>query len=764
MANPMTIKMKKRLNIGLGIIFALFLGYIIFNLVKITIVDADMYQEFAANQQLSTQDINANRGTIYDTNMNVLAQSGPVWTIVISPNEIKAEEERRIVYNEKAKANAEEGEEVTLKNEDVRGEVAANLAEILEVDAQMILGKIERDSQYEVIKEEVEKAEADEVRQYMSDSKMYAISLIEDTKRYYPNNELASQVIGFIGKDNTGLYGVELFYDEILQGTSGKVLSAKDGWGNEIPTDYEQRFEPVNGKNIVLTIDESIQHFTEKALNEVVQQHKPAEGATAIVMDINTGAILAMANSYTYDLNNPFDIYSADAKALYDASAATMSEEELANLRGELQLEQWSNKAISDVQEPGSVFKVITASAALEAGTSTWNDTFYCTGHTTVLDTTMNCNNRSGHGSLSFTDAIVYSCNPSFIEIGTSLGATNFYNYFEMFGLTEKTGIDLPGEGNSVYLSESQLRPVELASSSFGQTNAVSALQMITAVAAVANGGYLVTPHVLQEVVEDDGTIIDKNEPQIKRQVISEQVSAEMALAMEKMVAANGGSTAYVQGYRIGGKSGTSQKANQDGIYISTFAAFAPVDDPQIAVIVIVDEPTQGKYYGSVVAGPAVGAIMADTLPYIGVSPEYSEEILDTLETQVDNMIAKTVDEAKQELTAKGLNVVVMGEGATVIDQMPREGQSVADGSKIILYTQEGIEQQHVAVPNVIGMTPTAAKAALDAVGLNMSLSSGEKNPQNKAITEQNIAQDTMVPVGSVVVVDYTREVAEGLG
>lgn len=735
--------MKFKLNVVVTIVLVVFVLYIIYNM--LSVVFNPFYREYANDQQLTSTTINANRGTVYDTNMNILAQSTTVWNVQITPSNI-AKEDKELV--------------------------ASFLSELLKLDYNEVYEKVCQDNNYAMIAKKIDKVTADEIREFKSEHDIFAIHLIEDTKRYYPNNELACHIIGFVGNDNQGLYGVEKYYDEVLQGTPGKIMSATDAKGNAIATTYEETHDAVDGNSIVLTVDQTIQYYTEKALEVTFNDNLPAQGCCAIVMNVNTGEILAMANYPNYDLNDPWSIYTEYLQNLMitdeepesqDESQQSTNEDKEKYTKGELQLIQWSNKAIEKAYEPGSVFKVITAASALDSGAVTMHSTFSCSGRMTVANRVMSCHNTSGHGVLDLTGAIVNSCNPAFIQIGSALGSERFSEYLRLFGITEKTGIDLNGEGQGLYISEENMGVVELASSSFGQTTTVTGIQMISAISAAVNGGYLVQPHVLKEVIDVDGNIVETVGTTIKRQVISEDISEGLNVALQAMVEANGGSTAYVQGYSIGGKSGTSQKRNQNGIYVGSFAAFAPVESPEIAVIVIVDEPTQGAYYGAAVAGPVVKMIMEDTLPYLGYSKEYTAEELAQIENSVPNVINNDVAAAKTLIDSLGLTTQVIGDGDKVIDQTPRVGSTIASGGKIILYTTENYTQQTTTVPNVVGLTPSEANRLLINAGLNVSFSGGSDGSNNTTatVTAQSVAADTEVAVGTVVQITYSHVAAD---
>lgn len=728
-----TKEMKKRLWIGI-IIVAVFLCYILGTLININVVKHDFWTEYADNHQLRPETIPAHRGTIYDRNMTILAQSATVWNVVLSPANIKLDDKE---------------------------EVAKSLSELLGLEYEDVLKKANKKNQYEIVARKVEDTVAEEVRTLIKDNKWAGgIALQEDTKRYYPKNTLASSVLGFAGADGNGLYGLEYKYDKELSGTPGYIVSLKNGRAENIPTSYEQRYDPVDGSSLVLTIDETIQLYLEKTLQQVMIQHAPNEGCAGIVMDVNTGAILAMANLPNFDLNQPF-VINDETKRDY---IATLPEEEQKKQRSEALGKQWSNKCVSYLYQPGSTFKTVVAASALEEKTSSLDSHFYCPGYVMVADRKMRCHKDGGHGQLNFIESLVGSCNPAFVSIGASLGANNFYKYFEGFGLTEKTGIDLPAEERSSYYTADKLHEVELASCSFGQSMALTPIQVCTAVSAVVNGGNVVTPYVVQDIVDANGNIVKSHTPEIKRQVISEETSKTLRMMMQQVVEVKTGTNAVVKGYKIGGKSGTSQKqtpGSSEDVYVSSYIGVAPIDNPQIAVYVMVDEATSGDIYGSVIAAPAVSAIMADVLPYLGYSPNYTEEELETMEVSVPNLTNYGVLEATGKLAALGLNKpTVIGNGEKVLKQVPGIGEKMPKDGKIILYT-ESTEEETVIVPNVLDLSPPAAKRKLEKLNLNVIVrgSGGESN-QSK-LTMQSLPADQAVPIGTVIEITSVIKVTD---
>ncbi|MEG2633975.1 MAG: penicillin-binding transpeptidase domain-containing protein, partial [Oscillospiraceae bacterium] len=521
---------KQRMLITVGLIVCGF-SIVIVSLANISLVNHDKYSSMASGQQLRDTVVSAPRGTIYDANMNVLAQSATVWTVALSPMDIEEEDFDTI---------------------------ARGLSEILEMDYQTIYDKCFDKTYYSIVKRKVDQPVVDRIRQFMIDEKVGGISFTEDSKRYYPYGNFLAQALGFVGTDNQGLSGLEAYYNEELSGTSGRILTAKNAVGGDMYYEYETRYEPESGNSLVLTVDEVIQHYLEKNLEAAVKEHHVQKQAAGIVMNVKTGEILAMAVKPDFDPNEPLTLFDEALAAQVEAFAGT---DEYNTKLGLAQQFQWRNKAISDTYEPGSVFKVVTASTALETGACTLESTFYCNGSVKVGPHIMHCAS-SGHGQETFVNAVINSCNPAFIDIGQRIGAGNFSKYFRAFGLTEKTGIDLPGEASSIYVPESSMGIVELSSCAYGQSNSITPIQLITAVSAAVNGGYLVQPHMVKQIIDSDGNIVRSFDTEVKRQVISAETSKLMAEIMEQVVLHANGQNSYVAGFRIGGKSGTSQKLN----------------------------------------------------------------------------------------------------------------------------------------------------------------------------------------------------------
>lgn len=780
MADKPTIQMKKRTNRILLIAILIFVAAIIVRLFKLSVLDNKFYQEKANADHFGAISISANRGSIYDTNGVILAQSATVYKVFMDPDLFRSEITKKDEAVKAQQKQVEKGElpagTVIKTAEEVQNEVIEYLAEQLEIDVKKIEEAMNKDSQYQVLKTQVEKPAADNIIAFMDENDISSIQIEEDTKRYYPQDELAASVIGFTNSDGDGQYGLEYQYDEYLSGIDGKVISAKDANGNEMPYRYSKTYEAQDGNSLYLTIDRTLQYSLEKNLEEMVSQFEIEDRACGIIMNAKTGAILAMATAPGFDLNNPSDvadlqiaqtaqdmglldidknevIKKENAESLLD----TLTEEQYTDAYVSAREQQWKNKAITELYIPGSVFKVVTSSAALEENAITTSDMFDCNGEVTVYEGTqpIHCWKTSGHGAQSFVEAITNSCNPAFIEIGRRLGADKFFDYFKAYGLTEKTGIDLPAESTSIYQGLDGMGPVELASCSFGQTNKVTPIEMITAYAAVVNGGYLVTPYVVSKIVDNDGNVVLTNEKTVKRQVISEETSKTMCDTLEQVAVGNG---AYIKGYHVGGKSGTSEKldeyagTDEDPMrYVASYCCFAPADDPEIIMLIMADEPMSGEYYGSKIAVPYSRKVMEEILPYLGYYPEYTDEEAENMDVQVPFVEDETVEKAKQELDAKGLTYQVVGEGDTVCGQMPVSGSTVAQGGTVILYTQKNYTQEEAEVPDLTGYSLSDANYLLTTAGLNMIAGGASTDSTSAVVLAQSVAAGTKVAKGTVI-------------
>ena len=720
-----------------------------FRLVTIMLIRGEEYQSKASAQQLHDAYITAERGNIYDTNMNVLAKSATVWTIYVTPNDL-----------------------TTLSDEEckkVKNVIADNLSTILSLEKEEIIEKLEKTSRYYVeIKKKVSEDDADKVREFIKANKDLKISnyvgIDEATTRYYPEN-IASTVLGFVGDDNQGLSGLELTYEEELTGVSGRVVAAKNANGADMPFSYEKVVDAEPGNSLVLTIDSYIQYVAEKHLETAIINNSVAERGACLVMNVNTGAVLAMATKGDFDCNTPFKLSDTD-QALVDELEGEERSQKLAELRNR----QWRNKIISDAYEPGSVFKVITAAIGIEEGLANINTSCNCPGYIVIAGQRYSCHKKIGHGMQNLTQATQNSCNPFFISLGQSIGVSTFSKYFKAFGLTEKTGIDLVGEASSQYHSEKNMGPTELSSSSFGQTFKITPIQLLTAVSAAINGGYLVQPHVVDKIIDAEGNIVKSNFTTIKRQVISKDTSKLVRQLMEAVVDGGGGQNAYVPGYRIGGKTGTSQKVSEmldtgkKRLYVASFCGVAPIDNPEIAMLFILDEPQGVNYYGGTISAPPGGQILSEILPYLGYEPQYKEEELKTLAKSVPNVMGKSLSTAKDMITAEGLTYKIIGEGETVKKQLPENGSMILGGGVVLLYTDKEAEEEKTTVPSFVGYTLSQVNTLATQYGLNVYFKGNINSDKAVVSYQQNIAEGTEVSKGSVIEVHFRSNETGDIG
>lgn len=719
-------------------------GWVVVNLVHWQVFRGEDLSQAALNQSLRSTTLSATRGTIYDATGKVLAQSASVWTVVLEPAYFKDYEDP----------------------EAVRRTVAQGLSQILDMDEEEVYEKTQGNSYFVYLKRRVETDIRDEINEFLENNEISAgVRMIEDYKRYYPYGTVASTVLGFTGTDGQGLEGLEMQYDTELRGTAGRLISSQNALGTDMPFEYEQYVEAENGYDLVLTIDETVQSVLEKYLAEGVEQFKVKNGAVAIMMDVDTGAILGMATTPTYDPNDPFTIYDEDLQAEIDA----LSGDEQDEAYNAAQLKQWRNKAVSDTYYPGSVFKMCTYAMGLEEGVVTEESTFNCGGSIMVegWNEPIHCWRHSGHGLETFREGLYNSCNPWAIHIGQLLGAETFGKYREAFGFTESTGIDLPGEATTLYHSVSDMAnvAVDLATESFGQNFSITPVHMITAAASIANGGYLVTPHVVDRVVDQEGNIIQTADTSYRRQVVSEETSAAIVDILRENVEHGTATGGYVAGYRICGKTGTSEKMdkwNEDRSqpmeYIASFCGFAPAEDPKYALLVFFDEPDgeeNGGYTGgNAVAGPYFAKMMEEILPYLGVEAQYSEEEYAALDTVAPTVTGLTLEEAYEKLESAGLSYTVIGEedggAATVTAQVPESGGAVPKDGKVVLYT-EGYDEDstYVTVPNFVGYDVTNASYLASINGLQISVSGSASSTAE--VTSQSIAEGEQVKNGTVI-------------
>lgn len=693
----------------------------------------------AERNQLSDTQIAAERGTIYDSNMNVLAKSASAWLVYINPSQIKNDTQKELVVN--------------------------GLSQILGVDADSVRTKAEKTKTgYQKIAGEVETDVKEALEAYIDENKDNKLSTIigidPDTKRYYPYSSFASTIIGFTNSDDQGVGGIEMQYDDDLTGVSGRIITAKNAQQGSMSSDYETTYDAKPGESLVLTIDEVIQYYLEQGLEQALVD-TGAKYAYGIVMDTDTGAILGMTSKPDFDLNNPRKISNA---ALSETIAAITDDTQRAQATTNALYAQWRNRTISDTYEPGSVFKTIVVSAALEEGVVDLNTTYTCTGGIQVADNYQRCWKAGGHGHETLTQGLMNSCNPFFITIGQSLGKERFYKYFEAFGLTEKTGIDLPAEAKPVagktYHALESMGISELSSSSFGQTFQVSPIQMITAVNTIANGGKLMQPYVVDSKLDSDGNVVYKTTPTVKRQVISEKTASTVADMMEQVVSIGTGKNAYVAGYHVAGKTGTSEKIGIEGAYIASFAGFAPADNPEISILIAIDEPT-GDHGGSTVAAPITGMLLEKILTYLNVEPQYEDDELSSISSVAPSLVGKTVGDAK--VAASKFTVKVVGSGEKVLSQTPAAGQQMRSGGVIVVYTEENAAKQTATVPNLCNMSMSQANSAAVNAGFNIRLS-GTTNSGEVLSYKQSVNAGEEAEIGSVITVYFktTEDVQDG--
>lgn len=688
----------------------------------------------AERNQLSDTQIAAERGTIYDSNMNVLAKSASAWLVYINPSQIKDDTQKELVVN--------------------------GLSQILGVDADSVRTKAEKTKTgYQKIAGEVETDVKEALEAYIdehSDNKLSTIIGIDpDTKRYYPYSSFASTIIGFTNSDDQGVGGIEMQYDDDLTGVSGRIITAKNAQQGSMSSDYETTYDAKPGESLVLTIDEVIQYYLEQGLEQALVD-TGAKYAYGIVMDTDTGAILGMTSKPDFDLNNPRKISNA---ALSETIAAITDDTQRAQETTNALYAQWRNRTISDTYEPGSVFKTVVVSAALEEGVVDLNTTYTCTGGIQVADNYQRCWKPGGHGHETLTQGLMNSCNPFFITIGQALGEERFYKYFEAFGFTEKTGIDLPAEAKPVagktYHALESMGISELSSSSFGQTFQVSPIQMITAVNTIANGGKLMQPYVVDSKLDSDGNVVYKTTPTVKRQVISEKTASTVADMMEQVVSIGTGKNAYVAGYHVAGKTGTSEKIGIEGAYIASFSGFAPADNPEISILIAIDEPT-GEHGGGAVAAPIAGMLLEKIMTYLNVEPQYEDDELSNISSVAPSLVGKSVGDAK--VSAAKFTVKVVGAGTKVISQTPAAGQQMRTGGVIVVYTEENAAKQTATVPNLCNMSMSQANSAAVNAGFNIRLS-GTTNSGEVLSYKQSVNAGEEAEIGSVITVYFKSNV-----
>jgi stage V sporulation protein D (sporulation-specific penicillin-binding protein) len=697
----------------------------------LTIVRGEELSEKAETQQLKDTEITAMRGTIYDSNGNVLAQSASVWNVFIDPLNIK-DKQRDLIVDE-----------------------FANLFGYDADEKKEFYDRTTHQNHYELVEKKVENNIKEKLSKFVSKNELGGcIGTEQTTKRYYPYGTLASSVIGFTGADDQGLSGIEAYYDEQLTGTNGRIITAKDAKSNNIANDYETSIAATDGDSIVLTINQTIQYYLEKGLRETMNEYQ-AKGAYGVVMNCNTGAVLAMSSLPDYDCNEPYKLtYSKDKKAIKKLSDKTAKQEaESAAVQN-----QWRNFTVSDTYVPGSVFKTFVASAALEENVVNLNTTYNCTGSIQVDKYKMKCHYHPGHGTQTLTQGLENSCNPFFITIGQKLGVHNYFKYFDAFGFTQKTNIDLPGEASPQYYKEDQYGIVELSSASFGQTNSLTPIQVCTGLCAIANGGKLLQPYLVSSIADANGKTVKKTQTKEIRQVISADTSEKVRKMMKSVVDNGTGKNGYVAGYSVGGKTGTSTKLgeskNGEGDkYIVSFGAIAPSDDPEIAMLIIVDEPNQDLGGGALCA-PIAAQVTQEAMNVLGIEPKYNDSEMKDLSKQTPNVVGKSLDEAKKTLEENNLNFVVVGDDSTVTRQCPSGADTIPNGGTVYLYTDDS-EKQTVIVPNFNGLTVNEAKDLASSSNLNIQIAGNSMSSGTVVAYRQSEETQAKVEKGTVVTVTF---------
>lgn len=732
MASLPSKKMRIRTVIVAALLTALGFGAVIYNLYKVQIVKGEEYEQKAMSQQLRATTISANRGTIYSSDMQVLAASATSWRVIFSPGDITDEQAETLSYG---------------------------MSEILGVDREFILEKASnKKSFYQVIKNKVDKETADAAYQFALEHDINGVTLLPDSTRYYPYGTLASTVLGFVNADNEGAYGLEAYYNTTLSGTPGRVVSAKNAWGHDMPYTYQDITSAEDGNSLVLTIDSNIQSIIEKHLATALTEHEVQNRACVIVQDVNTGAILGMTTMPDYDPNSPQQIVSQISQEKLAAYPAG-SEEYKEAFRLEQQI-QWSNKCVNEAYEPGSVFKVITTSIGLETDSISLKSSFNCNGSYVAGGITKHCWKRVGHGTQSLAQAMANSCNPAYMQIGQRIGGTNFYNFFKAFGLTEPTGIDLPGEESGYFYSEAQLNSTQgnLETASFGQSFKVTPIQLVTAISAAVNGGYLYEPYVVDKVLDPNGNVVSVTEPTVRRQVISEETSAKICTLMQGVVDNGSGKNAAVPGYSIGGKTGTSEKLDSNrGFYTYSFAGVAPMENPQIAVLLILDEPYETDLYGSTVAAPVVGSILSEILPYLGVETSFTAAEQAVRNVKVPGVVGESAHMGMAAMTQVQLAATIVGSGNTVIAQVPEAGAVIRKGSTVILYTDRDSLSDKVIVPDIRGKTGQVVNTILINAGLNLNAEGIGQSSESAIAVSQSIEPGTEVARGTLITVEFSH-------
>lgn len=766
-ANRTILRRTLVLMVLFGVVVFIPLVVTLYNLM---IRDHDYYEAQAIDNQTRYTSLSASRGQIFDRNMNVLASSKTVETVFIDPNEIAQEMTKP-------------------ENSNLLDHIARGLSEILDVSTDFVYKQAEDKAfRYKVIRRKIPEELADEVRSFVSENEIKGVYLETDAQRYYPYSSLAAQVMGFVSTDNVGSEGLEAYYDSYLQGTAGKVVTTKGNYGSEMLYTYEKYYDASDGDSLVTTIDQTVQHYLEKNLETAIEKYDIINGAFGIVMDVNSGQILAMANLGSYDPNNYQEIYdqalAGQLEAQYqdallldkDSNAYQEAMSAYNQAVAAERLRQWRNRCVSDGYEPGSTFKLVTLAAALDCGAVTENSTFYCGGHETFNDREqeVSCWKAAGHGMQTTMEALGHSCNIAFGHIGVNMTRKTFVEYFKAFGFLEKTGVDLPGEASGLFWAEDKFSVANLISASFGQTFRVTPMEQVRAVAAIVNGGYLLKPYVVSQVLDSDGNVVKSNERTVLRQVISEETSATMCKMMEYVVTDGTAGSAKTPGYRVGGKTGTSEKIDtydENGKPVEdkivSFIGVAPIDDPKYVVLVALDTPNYvaGTSYtphnqyisGGLMAAPTVRDVFLDILPYLGVEPDYSSDDIRGVNITLPDVIGMTEDEAAALLSGKSITYRTVGQGSTVSDQLPSPGAEVPGNSEIILYFGNAVKTtEQVEVPDFVGYGIADVDYLATNAGLYIQAKGTDHRDEYVTVAYQDIEPGTMVDRGTTITVEFT--------
>jgi len=751
--------------------FLLIAAWVVGRLASYQIKNHDYYQSKVLNQLTIQTEVTPERGTITDRNGNILATNITVYNVILSPYDIITHMQKD---SEKNSDNDPENDVhyeytdsdygINYSGRQLDDMIAEVLSKYLDVDKSSILEKTAKVNRYyEVVKKNVDADIAEKIEIFIAQFDLKKdIYFVASSKRYYPKGDLACHVIGFTNSDGVGIYGLEAYYNNLLEGTSGRYILAQDGKKNDMPFEYERFIEAENGYNITTTLDMYIQYELENQLEKTFNESGAGDRVCGMVYDVDTGEVLAMATYPSFDLNDPYTI-DEYSQAELDASGLKEGTDEYKTEYSRLMYRMWNNKCLTETYEPGSTFKVVTSSMALEEGVVTPETPFYCAGSLMVegWSKPISCANHNGHGAVTFRTGLQQSCNPTLMQVAALIGRERFYYYFKAFGYGGKTGIDLPGEVGSIYASYENFSGVSLAVYSFGQTFKTTPVQQLRAITVVANGGYLVTPHLLREITDDDGNVIQTYESEPVRQVVSENTCKTLTDILEEGVATNGAAkNAYVKGYRVAAKTGTSEKKDEfdengnTPYRVGSTAAFAPADDPQISALIMVDKPLKSAVYGGTVAAPYISNLLSYVLPYIGVEPQYTTEELAKLDVTLSSYVGATVENAINDLSWRGFSYEIIGDGSTVTAQIPEAGSKISsDTGLLILYTGEETPANTVEVPDLMGMSAYNANNAAVSLDLNVTFY-GSTNGSTATVINQYPAAGTKVPRGTIIEIE----------